>query len=154
MDMKEKQPITPVTPVPTPSAAIEAEAHDKGPSPTQSKPVSESSDMKLKFVAALLAGSALTISAPAFAAAQDPAPAAQPEPTEPDQSDAQADAIINGAQGVDEAAAKIELLQSQVDALQASIEQLKGQLVKATPSWHWPAPSASTGPGSRSSSGC
>ena len=91
--------------------------------------------MKLKFVAALLAGSALTVSAPAYAAQPAPAPEQAPEPTEPDQSDAQADAIINGAQGVDEAAAKIELLQSQVDALQASIEQLKGQLVKATPSW-------------------
>ena len=91
--------------------------------------------MKLKFVAALLAGSALTISAPALAAQPAAQPEAQPEPTDPDQSDAQADAIINGAQGVDEAAAKIELLQSQVDALQASIEQLKGQLVKATPSW-------------------
>ena len=47
--------------------------------------------MKLKFVAALLAGSALTISAPAFAA-QTAGPAeVQPEPTEPDQSDAAAD---------------------------------------------------------------
>ena len=91
--------------------------------------------MKLKFVAALLAGSALAISAPAFAAQPAAQAEAQPGPTDPDQSDAQADAIINGAQGVDEAAAKIELLQSQVDALQASIEQLKGQLVKATPSW-------------------
>src|SRR5689334_12461382 len=45
MDMKEKQPITPVTPVPTPSAAIEAEAHDQGPSTTESKPQPESSDM-------------------------------------------------------------------------------------------------------------
>jgi phosphate transport system ATP-binding protein len=32
MDMKEKQPITPTTPVPTTSTAIEAEAHAKGPS--------------------------------------------------------------------------------------------------------------------------
>jgi len=35
MDMKEKQPITPVTPVPTPSAAIEAEANREGPSTTK-----------------------------------------------------------------------------------------------------------------------
>jgi phosphate transport system ATP-binding protein len=34
MDMKEKQPITPTTPVPTTSTAIEAEANDKGPSTT------------------------------------------------------------------------------------------------------------------------
>ena len=32
MEMKQKMPITPVTPVPTPSAAIAAEAHEKGPS--------------------------------------------------------------------------------------------------------------------------
>ncbi len=34
MDMKEKQPITPTTPVPTTSAAIAAEAKNKGPSTT------------------------------------------------------------------------------------------------------------------------
>ena len=91
--------------------------------------------MKLKIVAALLAGSALTISAPAFA--QDPAAAPQdaPLPTEPDQSDAAADAQIANAQAVDEAQAKIELLQAQVDALQQAIEQVKTQMVKATPSW-------------------
>jgi phosphate transport system ATP-binding protein len=38
MDMKEKQPITPTEPVPTPSAAIEAEAKRKGPS-TASDPM-------------------------------------------------------------------------------------------------------------------
>ena len=37
MDMKEKMPITPVTPVPTPSAAIAAEAHERGLRP--SKPI-------------------------------------------------------------------------------------------------------------------
>ena len=40
MDMKEKQPITPTTPVPTTSAAISAEARRKGPS-TMRKEVSE-----------------------------------------------------------------------------------------------------------------
>ena len=76
------------------------------------------------------------ISAPALAAAQPAAdPAAQPEPTEPDQSDAAADAAIANAGQVDEAAAKIELMQAQIDSLQNSIEQLKGSLVKATPSW-------------------
>ena len=90
--------------------------------------------MKLKLVAALLAGSAFCISAPAFAQ-EPPAGQEQPEPTEPDPSDAAADQAIAEAQGVDEAAAKIELLQSQVDALQDSIEQLKGNLVKATPTW-------------------
>src|SRR6476660_9912305 len=62
--------------------------------------------MKLKFVAALLAGSAMSLSAPTYAA-QDPA-AAQPEQTEPDTSDATAD---------------------------AAIEQVKAGMVKATPSW-------------------
>jgi phosphate-selective porin OprO/OprP len=91
--------------------------------------------MKLKFVAALLAGSALTISAPALA--QDPAaaPQVQPQSTEPDASDATADQTIANAQAVDDAQAKIELLQAQVDALQEAIEQVKGQMVKATPSW-------------------
>jgi phosphate-selective porin OprO and OprP len=91
--------------------------------------------MKLKFVGALLAGSALTISAPAFA--QEPPTAQQdaPEPTEPDPSDAAADAAIANAQAVDDAQAKIELLQQQVEALQASIEQIRAQQVKAVPSW-------------------
>ena len=91
--------------------------------------------MKLKFVAALLAGSALGMSAPAFA--QDPpaVPQDAPEPAEPDQSDATADATIANAQAVDDAQAKIELLQAQVEALQASIEQIKTNMVKATPSW-------------------
>jgi len=35
MDMKEKQPITPTTPIPTTSTAIEAEANAKGPSTTE-----------------------------------------------------------------------------------------------------------------------
>ena len=34
MDMKEKMPITPTTPVPAPSAAISAQAHEEGPSVT------------------------------------------------------------------------------------------------------------------------
>ena len=96
--------------------------------------------MKSNVFAALLAGSALCISTPAFAQAQAAqAPAAQAEggplPTEPDQSDAPADAEIAEAQAVGDAQSKIELLQAQVDALQDAIEQVKGQLVKATPSW-------------------
>ena len=91
--------------------------------------------MTLKFVAALLAGSALTISAPAFAAQPAPADQPAPEPTEPDPSDAAADAVIAAAQPVDDAQAKIELLQQQVEALQASIEQMKAQMVKTTPTW-------------------
>ena len=86
--------------------------------------------MKLKFAAALLAGSALCISAPALAA-QDP----QTPQDQPDQSDATADATIANAQAVDEAQAKIDLLQAQVEALQASIEQVKASMVKATPTW-------------------
>jgi phosphate-selective porin OprO/OprP len=91
--------------------------------------------MKLKFVAALLAGSAICLSTPALA--QDPAPATAQdmEPTDPDPSDATADAAIANVQAVDDAQAKIELLQAQVEALQASIEQIKTSMVKATPTW-------------------
>jgi phosphate-selective porin OprO/OprP len=91
--------------------------------------------MKLNLVAALLAGSAICVSTPAFA--QQP-PAVQqdaPEPTEPDPSDAAADATIANAQAVDDAQARIELLQQQVEALQVSIEQIRAQVVKVTPSW-------------------
>ena len=90
--------------------------------------------MKPRLVNALLAGSALCISAPAFA--QDPAvqpqdqtPSIEPEETEAPDS--------NGAntKAASDAEAKIELLQAQVDALQSAIEQLKTQMVKATPTW-------------------
>ncbi len=90
--------------------------------------------MTRKFViAALLAGSAFIISAPAYAAAQD-APAAQ-EPTEPDASDAAADATIQGTNQVDDLQAKIELLQAQVEALQEALEGVKTQQAKAVPTW-------------------
>ena len=89
--------------------------------------------MKLKFVAALLAGSAMAFSAPAFA--QEQLPEAQQEPTEPDASDATADAAIASAAPIDDAQAKIELMQAQIEALQESIEALKTQVTKATPSW-------------------
>ena len=89
--------------------------------------------MKLQFVAALLAGSAISISAPAWG--QPVEPAQVPEQTGPDQSDATADAAIQSAKAVDDAQAKIELLQAQVEALQASIEQIKTAMVKTTPSW-------------------
>ena len=89
--------------------------------------------MKLKFVAALLAGSAIAYSAPALA--QEPLPEAQQEPTEPDQSDAAADAAIAQAAPVDDAQAKIELLEAQVEALQEALEGIKTQMAKGTPSW-------------------
>ena len=78
------------------------------------------------FVRALLAGSALMVSSTAWA--QEPE--AQPDP-----SDATADAAIAEAQGLDDAQAKIELLQAQVEALQESIAQIQAAQVKATPSW-------------------
>ena len=59
----------------------------------------------------------------------------QAEPTEPDQSDAAADAAIAEVAPVDDAQAKIELLQAQVDALQEALEGVKSQMVKTTPSW-------------------
>lgn len=88
--------------------------------------------MRMKFLATLLAGSAISLSAPAWAQATPPA---APEATDPDPSDAAADAVIAQAQPVDDAQAKIELLQQQVEALQASIEQIKAQQVKVVPSW-------------------
>ena len=77
------------------------------------------------FVRALLAGSALVISSTAWA--QEPE--AQPDP-----SDATADAAIAEAQGLDDAQAKIELLQAQVEALQESIAQIQAAQAKTTPS--------------------
>ena len=86
--------------------------------------------MRLKLVAAFLAGSAITFAAPAMA--QEPAAT---EATEPDPSDAAAEAAIAAAAPVDEAQAQIELMQAQIEALQQSIEQMKSQMTKATPSW-------------------
>ncbi|MEO6198594.1 MAG: porin [Sphingomicrobium sp.] len=90
--------------------------------------------MKTTYFAALLAGTAITFAAPAFAA-QEPAMQGAPDPTDPDASDAAADAAIAAAQPVDDAQAKIDLLQAQVEALQASIDEVKKQVVKATPTW-------------------
>jgi len=87
--------------------------------------------MKLNLVAVLLAGSALAVAAPAYAQDRQP----QSAPAQPDPSDATANAAIANAQGVDDAQAKIKLLEAQVEALQASIEQIKTNMVKATPSW-------------------
>lgn len=81
---------------------------------------------------ALLAGSAFVYAT--TAQAQD-APAAEVEATEPDPSDAIADAAIAGAEPVDEMQAKIELLQEQVAALQQALEGVKAAQAKATPSW-------------------
>jgi len=78
------------------------------------------------FIRALLAGSALFISTAALAQ--------EPEP-QPDPSDATADAAIAGAQPLDDAQAKIELLQAQVEALQESIAQIQAAQAKAVPSW-------------------
>ena len=84
--------------------------------------------------AALLAGSAFGYAT--VAGAQDASATQQaPEPTEPDQSDATADAEIAAAQPVDELQAKIELLQAQVEALQEALEGVKSAQAKATPSW-------------------
>ena len=92
--------------------------------------------MTRKFViAALLAGTALTVSAPASAAQEQPAAQPEPEATEPDASDASADATIQGTNQVDDLQAKIELLQAQVEALQEALDGVKSQQVKAVPSW-------------------
>ena len=92
--------------------------------------------MTRKFViAALLAGTAFTVSAPASAAQEQPAAQPEPEATEPDASDASADATIQGTNQVDDLQAKIELLQAQVEALQEALDGVKSQQVKVVPSW-------------------
>ena len=92
--------------------------------------------MTRKFViAALLAGTAFTVSAPANAAQEQPAAQQEPEVTEPDSSDASADATIQGTNQVDDMQAKIELLQAQVEALQEALESVKSQQVRAVPTW-------------------
>jgi phosphate-selective porin OprO/OprP len=87
--------------------------------------------IRKSIIAALLAGSALA--APAFA--QEPLPEAQQVPAEPDASDATADAAIAGAAPVDDAQAKIELLEAQVEALQEALVGIKTQMTATTPSW-------------------
>ena len=72
------------------------------------------------------------MAAPAHAAAQEQP---QAEPAEPDQSDATADATIQGTNQVDDLQAKIELLQAQVESLQESLEGVKKAQAKAVPSW-------------------
>ena len=88
--------------------------------------------MKLKFVAALLAGCALCIPAAAFA--QDTAQS-QPAAAVPDQSDAAADATIAQSAALNDAQAKLEMLQAQVEALQSSIDQMRKESVQQTPAW-------------------
>jgi phosphate-selective porin OprO and OprP len=85
-------------------------------------------------IAALLAGTAFAISAPAHASQEQPA-VQQPEPAEPDTSDATADATIHGTNQVDDLQAKIELLQAQVESLQDALEGVKKQQAKVVPSW-------------------
>ncbi len=78
------------------------------------------------FFRALLASSALFASTAALAQEAGP---------QPDVSDATADAAIAQAQDLNDAAAKIELLQAQVEALQESIAQIQAAQAKAVPSW-------------------
>ena len=85
------------------------------------------------FIAALLGASSLTLISPAHA--QEAAAAVQPEPSEPDASDATADTAIATAEPVDAMQAKIELLTAQVEALQASLEAVKAAQAKTVPSW-------------------
>ena len=86
-------------------------------------------------IAALLAGTAFTASAPANAAQEPSAAHQEPEATEPDASDAAADATIQGTNQVDDLQSKIELLQAQVEALQEALDGVKSQQVKAVPAW-------------------
>jgi len=86
------------------------------------------------FIRALLAGSAFVMSSAALA--QDPAPPADPSAeAQPDESDATADAAIQQATDLDDAQAKIQLLQAQVEALQEAITQVQAAQAKTAPSW-------------------
>ena len=60
---------------------------------------------------------------------------AQEPEAQPDPSDATADAAIAETQALDDAQAKIELLQAQVEALQESIAQIQAAQAKALPVW-------------------
>ena len=90
---------------------------------------------RMMILRALLAGSAL-VGAHAAIAQTPPAetPVADANAM-PDESDAAADAAIAGAASGDDAQAKIELLQAQVDALQNALETVKSSMVKTAPSW-------------------
>ncbi len=77
-------------------------------------------------VRALFAGTAMMMSTAALAQGQEP---------QPDTSDATADAAIAAAVPIDDAQAKIELLQAQVEALQEALESVKAQVAAATPAW-------------------
>ena len=90
--------------------------------------------IRTKLFVALLAGSSLATATPAFA--QTPAATGQAQPdAQPDPSDAAADAAIAAAQPVDDSQAKIDLLTEQVQALQSQLDQVKKDMVKATPTW-------------------
>ena len=78
------------------------------------------------FLRALLVASALMPSRSAWAQ--------EPE-VQPDSSDATANAAIAEARQLDDAQAKIELLQAQVAALQESIAQIQAAQAKTMPSW-------------------
>jgi phosphate-selective porin OprO/OprP len=91
--------------------------------------------MKRSFtIRALLAGSALFASTAALAH-QQAQPADASAEAQPDPSDATADAAIQQAADLDDAQAKIQLLQAQVEALQESIAQIQAAQAKVTPSW-------------------
>ena len=89
--------------------------------------------MNSKLFAVLLSGTVMLTAAPAWA--QEPPASEEPAATEPDANDAAANAVITQAAPVDDAQAKIQLLQEQVEALQESITQMQAAMVKATPSW-------------------
>ena len=90
---------------------------------------------KSAFIAGLLGTAALLASAPAFAQTADKPAEPPAEVTNPD--DAAATTVTAGeleATG-NEASAKAALLQAQMDALQTQINELKGQMAKAQPTW-------------------
>lgn len=79
----------------------------------------------------LLAAATILWTPAAFAQPQASPPLAE----EPTSDDSAADAAIASAGATSDEAARIELLQAQVDALSEALEAVKSSMVKITPSW-------------------
>ena len=90
---------------------------------------------KSAFIAGLLGTAALLASAPAFAQTADKPAEPPAEVTNPDDAAATTVSPQELAATANEASAKAALLQAQLDALQSQINELKGQMAKAQPTW-------------------
>ena len=90
---------------------------------------------KSAFIAGLLGTAAFLASVPAFAQTADTPVEPPAEVTNPDDAAATTVSPQELAATANEASAKAALLQAQLDALQSQINELKGQMAKAQPTW-------------------